>query len=214
GDLRRPKPPKSPVRRSVGGDCSCGYTNVVASIRTRRMDGPSGEHDRSQRNISAAVEDNIDLACNQAPVPHNSRAMADDSGMALGSRGNIFSAIVNQLDRTLRFMGEQRGVAGNHRWVLFLAAKSAAGRSLNDDGLFVSKVEEKFDGAMNIVGALHRAEHRHLVVSGNSDYALWLDIELLLVWDAVLALDYEIGVGESFVELATANHDSLEDIVA
>src|SRR5262249_33007910 len=64
GDLRRPKPPKSPVRRSVGGDCSCGYTNVVASIRTRRMDGPSGEHDRSQRNISAAVEDNIDLACN------------------------------------------------------------------------------------------------------------------------------------------------------
>src|SRR6266849_1131964 len=66
---------------------------------------------------------------------------------------------------------------------------------------------------MDVVRTLHRAHHRHLTVARNSDHALRLDIELLLMRDSILALDDLISRGESLVDVTPSDQEPLEDIV-
>src|SRR6266567_8280013 len=66
---------------------------------------------------------------------------------------------------------------------------------------------------MDVVRALHRAHHRHLTLTRNSDHTLRLDIELLLMRDSILALDDLIGRGESLVDVTPSDQEPLEDIV-
>ena len=48
--------------------------------------------------------------------------------------------------------------------------------------------------------------------SGHGDHAVGLDVDLLLVADAVLALDDLVGGGEAGLEVALVDRDLLEDL--
>src|SRR5215471_15948403 len=138
--------------------------------------------------------------------------MTDDAGVAFGGCSDIFGAIIDELDRPARFVGKQRGMACDHRRILFLAAEAASGRSLNYDRLFVRQVQELLDGAVDVIRTLHRAKYYHLVFARNRDDPLGLDIKLLLMRDAVLALDDQVCARESF-GVAAPNHKTLKDVV-
>src|SRR6266516_2170055 len=73
---------------------------------------------------------------------------------------------------------------GYDRRILFLAAESAAGLGLNYDRLFIGQVQGTFQGTVDVVRALERADDLDGSIRfRNSDGSLWLDIQLLLKTD-------------------------------
>src|SRR6266516_1897729 len=70
------------------------------------------------------------------------------------------------------------------RRILFLAAESTAGLGLNYDRLFIGQVQGTFQGTVDVVRALERADDLDGSIRvRNSDGSLWLDIQLLLKTD-------------------------------
>src|SRR6266567_4320974 len=73
---------------------------------------------------------------------------------------------------------------GYDRRILFLAAESTAGLGLNYDRLFIGQVQGTFQGTVDVVRALERADDLDGSIRfRNSDGSLWLDIQLLLKTD-------------------------------
>jgi hypothetical protein len=56
--------------------------------------------------------------------------------MALGGGGEIFHAVVDDLDGTAGLAGQQSGMRGDDRGVIFLAAEGSAGFNLDHSHLF------------------------------------------------------------------------------
>ncbi len=103
-------------------------------------------------------------------------------------------------------------MAGDHRRVLFLAAKTAARFGLDDAHAIAGQAEQHGQRTMHVVRALHRSVHRDAaaIFGGHGDHTVRLDVELLLRPDAVLAFDDRVGFGESGVEIALVDRDRLE----
>ena len=82
------------------------------------------------------------------------------------------------------------------RGVLLLAAEAAAGLRLDHDRQLVAHVQRALHGLVDVVRALQRAVDRHAtILARHGDHRLVLDVQLLLVADAVRALDDEGGFG-------------------
>ena len=120
--------------------------------------------------------------------------------MALRRRQHVLDAVVDQLGRTPRLDRHQRGVAGDHRRVLLLAAEAAAGLGLDDAHLVRRETEQDRQRAMNVVRALQRSVQRDAAVLRNRHDAVRLDVELFLMTGAVLALDDHVRLGHYLVE--------------
>ena len=89
------------------------------------------------------------------------------------------------------------------RRVVLLAAAAAAGLCLRDDRLLVGQRQRSLERLVDVVRALHRARDRDATVRARlGDHRLVLDVELLLVPDAVLALDDQRGLGERGIGVA------------
>ena len=81
-------------------------------------------------------------------------------------------------------------MAGDDRRVFLLAAEAAAGLHLHDANALGRQVEEAGQRAVNVVGTLHRAPHRHAGFGiGDGQHAVGLDVQLLLRAGLVLSLD-------------------------
>src|SRR5262245_60411750 len=113
-DLGRAESAERPVGRSVRSDGASGDADIVASIWPRRVNRPARKHHRRERSVSPAVEHYVNLARDKTSVARNSGAMANDSGMALGRRGDVFRTVVNHLDGTLRLMRQQSRMRRDH----------------------------------------------------------------------------------------------------
>jgi len=59
-------------------------------------------------------------------------AVPGAAGMALGGGGEVFHAVVDELDGAARLHGQEAGVGGDDGGVIFLAAECAAGFSLDN----------------------------------------------------------------------------------
>ena len=133
-------------------------------------------------------------------------AMPDDGRVALRRGGDVLVAVVDHAHRLAHALRQERRVDGHDRRVLLLAAEAAAGLRLGDDGLLVGEPEGALQRLVDVVGALHRARDGDAAVrSWHRDHGLVLDVELLLVADAILALDDEAGRGERGFDVAAAD---------
>src|SRR6202162_5749078 len=138
--------------------------------------------------------------------------MPDDAGMPLGRGEHVLGAVVDHLDRPTGLQGEQAGVRGDHRGVLFLAAEAAPRLRLDDADLLGRKAEQHAERLVDVIRALERAVDRHAAVLRHGDGAVGLDIELLLEADTVLAFDDEVRLPESVFELPLLDRDLLESL--
>ena len=81
-------------------------------------------------------------------------------------------------------------MAGEDRRIFLLAAEPAARFHLHHANALGGQVEQPGERAVNVVGALHRAPHRHTGLRiRDGEHAVRLDVELLLGAGVVLALD-------------------------
>ena len=76
------------------------------------MDGRTREHDRGQRAICPAIQDDLDILKDQCSILFDAGAVPDDSWMTFGGRRQVLMAVVDQADRPSSFAGEERGM--NH----------------------------------------------------------------------------------------------------
>ncbi len=192
-----PKPRNAPLG---------GVFVLVALARIRTFGqryGPAavqrapGEHDRGQRAIRAAVHDDLDVLRHEPAITGDARPVADDRGMALGGRGDVLVAVVDHPHGLLGLAREERRVQPDDRGELLLAPEPATGLRLDHAGRFVVEAQPALEGCVQVVRALQRARDGDAATFGGlGDHRVVLDVQLLLVADAILALEDDVGAGE------------------
>jgi hypothetical protein len=117
--------------------------------RTRGVQHAAREDDGAQRRAGAAVEQDVDVHGRQPAVARHAGAVADDARMPLRRRQHVFHAVMPR-SLTGRAAPErcQRGVAGDHRRIVFLAAESAAGFRLDDADTIAVEPEQDHERAV------------------------------------------------------------------
>jgi hypothetical protein len=123
--------------------------------------------------------------------------------VALGRRSQVLVTVVDHAHRPTQPLGEQRGVNGDDRRVLFLAAESAAGLGLDDNRLLIGQAQRSLERGVDVVRALHRAVDRYPTVGPrDGDHRVVLDVQLLLVAHAVGAFDDQLGPRKAGVDIS------------
>ena len=209
--LRRAEAPEGAAGRRVRHHDPAVDADVVAAVGAGRVEAAAREHDRAQRAVGAAVEEDVDLHRGDPAVARDAGAVADERGVALGGGGHVLEAVVDELHRPPRLQRQQRRVPGDDRGVVLLAAEAPARLRLDDAHLLVGKAQQPHQGLVHVVRALERAVDRHPVGGRDGDDAVRLDVDVLLAAGAVLALDHEVGLGEAAGEVALLDRDLLED---
>ena len=149
-----------------------------------------------------SITTSIDLG-EQPAIAGDPGPMADDRGVPLGRRGEVLVAVVDHPDRSPGTQREERGVEPDHRRVLLLATEPAAGLGLDDPGLAAIDGEAALERRVDVVRALQRAvDDDPAVLARDRDHRVVLDVQLLLVADAVLALEDEVGGREGRLGIA------------
>ncbi len=188
-DLRGAEPAEGAVGRRVGGHDAALDMDVGAVIRAARVEHAAREDDGAERAVRAAVHDDLDVLGDEPSIGRHAGAITHDGRVPLGGRGDVLVAVVDHAHRLADALSEERGVDGHDRGVVLLAAEAAARLGLGDDRLLVGKAERALERGVDVVGTLHRAGDPDPAVRPRlGDHGLVLDVELLLVADAVLAL--------------------------
>ena len=190
-----PKPRKAPfggvlvaIARPVMRTFGHRYGPPACSIAAR-------EHHRRERAVRAAVHDDLDLLGDQLAGVAHAGPIAHHGRVTLGGGADVLVAVVDHAHRLAALQRQQRRVEGDDRGVLLLAAEAAAGLGLDHDRQLVAHVERSLHRLVDVVRALQRAVDGHpAVLARDGDHRLVLDVQLLLVADAVGALDHELGV--------------------
>ncbi len=136
--------------------------------------------------------------------------MPHDRRVPLRGGEQILDAVVDHLDGPAGLARQDRGVARQHRRILFLAAEAAAGFGLNDAHLVRRQVQQHDQRLVHVVRALQRSIDGHLAVARHRDHAVGLDIELFLVAGAVFPFNHAIRIPQSAIEIAFVDRDPLE----
>ena len=194
--LRRAEAAERAVRRRVRHHRAAANAHVIAPIRTGRVDHAARQHHRAQRRVGAAVHDHVDVHRRDAAVARQAGAMPHDRRMPLRRRQQILDAVVDHLHRPVRLARQDRGVAGEHRRVFFLAAKPAAGFGLHDAHAIGRQLQQHHQRLVHVVRALQRSVDGHLAVAGHGDHAVGFDVELLLMTGTILTVDHDIRDSE------------------
>ncbi len=126
--------------------------------------------------------------------------------MPLGGGGDVLVAVVDHAHRLADSLRQQGRVDGHDGREVLLSAEAAASLRLGDDSLCVTQVERALERRVDVVGALHGTGDGDAAVRPwLGDHGLVLDVELLLVADAVLARDDERGLREGSLGVAAAD---------
>jgi len=195
--LRRAEAAERARREGVGEAGEPVDVDVRAAIAHRRVEDAAVHHHVAQREVGAAVEQEVDLQRGDGAVALEARFVAHPDGVALGGEEDVLVAVVDDLHRLAGLQRRQRAVAGDHRRELLLAAEGAADRLLPHADLLRGQAERFMEFVHHIIRTLQAAAQEHAaVLLRNGDHALRLDVELLLVARRVLAFDNEIGLGQ------------------
>ena len=182
--------------------------HVGAAVAEGRVQHAAAEHDRAQRRVRAAVEDEVDRERRERAVGVQARAVVRPDRVALGREEHVLMAVVDDLHRPAALEREQRAVAREQGRELLLAAERAADRRLADADLLERQPERGHELRADVVRALQAALDQHAAVRlRRADHALRLDVELLLVAGLVGALDHVRRRGERALRVAL--HDRL-----
>ncbi len=208
--LRRAEPAKRAVGRRVGEHRPRRDPGVVAPVRTGRVDRPARKDHGTERDVGAAVEDDLDVHRDESPVARDTGAVPHDRRMPLGRGHHVLHAIVDHLDRPARLEREQRRVGRdidgysslppNPPPVSVCTTRTCDTACTQDDGKRTMGVER----------ALDRAVDRHPAIFRNGDHALWLDVDVLLMPGAVRPFDDVVGGREAGLDVAFLDEDRLE----
>src|SRR5688500_19582097 len=125
--LRRTETSKSTMRRHVRRHSAAVNTHVRTGVRPTSVDRPTREHYRRKRAVSATVDREINLHCQQLAVFRHRGLDMRTRRVSLRCCDHVFRAIVNDLDRLARLPRQQRSMSGDERRILFLAAETTAG---------------------------------------------------------------------------------------
>ena len=180
-----------------------------------RVERAAREHDRGERAVRAAVHDDLDVLGDEPAIAGDAGPMADDRRVALGRGRDVLVAVVDHPDGLLRLAREERGVQPDDRGELLLAAEPAAGLGLDHAGGSVVEAEAALERRVQVVRALERARDGDAAALGrHGDHRVVLDVELLLVADAILALEDDVGGGERRLDVVAGLDRVLgEDVV-
>ena len=140
--------------------------------------------------------------------------MASARGMAFGSRGQIFHAVVDHFDWVARLESQQRGVRGQDRWIVLLAAKGAAGLGLNHTHLVLGQIEDRHQRLVHVVRALQRAPHHDAALGAVlGDDSVVFNVKMLLRAGAVFAFDDVRCAAPCRVDIALFKQKTLEAVI-
>lgn len=104
--LRRAKAAECAVGRRVGSNRSCADAGAGPEVGATGMNRTAGENDGRQSFVGAAVEREINFACDKFAVLADGGADASARRMALGGGGHVFHAVVNYFYGLAGFFGE------------------------------------------------------------------------------------------------------------
>lgn len=192
--LRRAKAAKSAVRCGVGQHHARIDAHVLNVIRPCGVNGTTGQNHWRQRDIRAAIHAHGRVQGQDFAVFVVRRFDAHLARVALGRGLHIFDAIVNNFNRLPRLHRQQRCMPCDNRRIIFLAAKTAARRRLNDLNALIWLIKQVFDGRVHVIRTLQRTFDAHrkrllgpalvgqvvFVQKDFRNHTLWLDIRLLL----------------------------------
>ena len=178
------------------------------------MDRAAREHDGREGRIRAAVHDEVDVLGDDRPVAPDPGPVPDHRGVPLRRRGQVLVAVVDHPDGLARLARQQGGVERDHRRVLLLPAEPAAGLRLHDLGVGVVEAETRPQRLVHVERTLEAAVDGHAaILARHGDDRVVLDVQLLLVADAVGRLDHlepvltERHVDVALDELVVGEHD-------
>ena len=178
------------------------------------MNRSARQNDRTQRCVSATIDNEIDVHCKQLAVFADRRPVMGFGRMAFSGCRHVLRAVIDQLDGFARFPCQQGRVCGDHRGVFFLASKSAAGFRLNDPDFLRRQIEDRHERFLDVVRTLHRAPYGEPLPSIANRYdSIVLDVELLLRAGLVFAFDDVVGRGPHSVDVALLQKIRFESIV-
>src|ERR1700730_10269023 len=101
--------------------------------------------------------------------------------MPLCSSSHVFHPVVDNFYWLSGLDSQERDMRGEHRWVLFLAAKRAARFHLHHTYTVFRQATQFHERLMYIVGALQRTPHGDSLVRIESrDHSIVFDVQLLL----------------------------------
>ena len=129
--LWRPEAAERAVGRRVRARRPGADPHVRAAVRAAGVDGAARQDDRGERAVRAAVHDDLDVLGDEPAVAGHAGPVADDRRVALRRRGDVLVAVVDHPHRAPGLARQERGVEGDHRRVLLLAAEPAAGLGLD-----------------------------------------------------------------------------------
>ena len=208
--LRRTEAAECAVGRSVGEHRAAANACVVAAIRAGGVNAASRHDHRTQRDVCAAVENDVDVHRDDGSIALHAGAMAHDGGMSLGRGDHVLGAVVDDLHGPSGLEREQCRVSGDHGRILFLAAESAAGLGLHDANVRVL-AEEALECLHDIEGTLNGAVNGDAALLRNGDDTIRLDVDVLLMSRAVGAFDDHVRGREAGVEVPLVDRERLED---
>ena len=180
--LRRAEAAERAVRRRVRRHRAAADAHVRAEVRTGGVDGAARQHDRRQRAVGAAVDDELDVHRQQPAVARRSpsdAAFATDA--AWWSRpcpraGRKSSSPAGR-PSTPGARRARRGSTDIPPCRRTRRPSPSGPRECFSEGRSNSARERP----VNVVGTLHRAPHRHAGFGlGDGEHAVRLDVELLL----------------------------------
>ena len=178
------------------------------------MDRSARQDHRRQGAVGAAVDDELDVHREQASVAIDGRSMAGPGRMPFRRGRHVFRTVVEELHRAAGLPGEQRGMPGDDRRILLLAAESSAGLHLHHTDFFRGDVEQTNQRLVDVVGALHRTPDGDARFGiGNREHAVRLDVELLLRTRLVLAFHDRRRVAKCLIDITARDQIRLEQVV-
>ncbi len=200
--LRSPESAKRAVGRRVRPGRPGADADIRAAVRPAAVQRSAREHDRGQGAVRAAVHHDLDVLGYEPAIAGDARPVADDRGVALRGGGDVLVALVDHPHGFLGLAREERRVQPDDRGELLLAAEATAGLGLDDAGGLIVEAQTALQGRVEVVRALQRARNGDAAtVGGFGDHRVVLDVQLLLVTDAVLALEDDVGAGEGGLDV-------------
>ena len=209
------EPAERAVRGRVRRHGPRADAHVIHVVGPCGVDAAAREHHLREGGIGAAVDHEVDVEGDQTPLPGEKGAVARPRRVALGRRGHVLGAVVDDLHGPAALLREQGRVDADHRRVLLLAAEPAPGLVLDDARVLGRHVEELHERFLHVVRALQRTADRDAAPRVElADDPVGLDVQLLLRAREVLALEHEhVVAGGGGVHVALADPVLLEDVV-
>ncbi len=211
--LRGPEAAECAVRRRVRPGRLGADAHVRTPIRPAGMDRAARQDDRRQRAVRPTVHHDVDLLCDQHPIVGHPGPVTDDGRVSLGGGRDVLVAVVDHADRLLRLPGKQRRMERDDGRELLLPTEATTGLRLDDPGAVIVEPETALQRCVDVVRALERAGDGDAALRRHGDHRVVLDVELLLVAHAVLALEDEVRGGERGIRITAVDGVRGEDVV-